>query len=56
MVNSLALERLDTLDLVVEHNAKCIISAASESGMPEDANDRLENATRVVDAASDRGR
>ncbi len=55
MVNSLALERLDTLDLVVQHNAKCIISAASESGMPEDANDRLENATRVVDAASDRG-
>ena len=55
MVNSVALERLETLDLIVEHNAKCIISAASESGMPENADERLENATRVVDAASDRG-
>ena len=55
MVNSVALERLDTLDLIVEHSAKCIISAASESGMPENADERLENATRVVDAASDRG-
>ena len=55
MVNSVALERLDTLDLIVEHNAKCIISAASESGMPDNADERLENATRVVDAASDRG-
>lgn len=55
MVNSVALERLETLDLIVEHDAKCIISAASESGMPENSDERLENATRVVDAASDRG-
>ncbi len=55
MVNSVALERLETLDLIAEHDAKCIISAASESGMPENADERLENATRVVDAASDRG-
>ncbi len=55
MVNSVALERLDTLDLIVEHEAKCIISAAAESGMPENADDRLENATQVIDAASDRG-
>ncbi len=55
MVNSVALERLETLDLIVEHEAKCIISAASESGMPEDADERLDNATRVIDAATDRG-
>ena len=55
MVNSVALERLETLDLIAEHDAKCIISAASESGMPQDADERLENASRVVDAASDRG-
>ncbi len=55
MVNSVALERLDTLDLIVEHGAKCIISAAAESGMPENAEERLENASRVVDAATDRG-
>lgn len=55
MVNSVALERLDTLDLIVEHGAKCIISAAAESGMPENAEERLENASQVVDAATDRG-
>ncbi len=55
MVNSVALERLETLDLIAEHDATCIISAASESGMPENADERLENATRVVDAASVRG-
>ena len=55
MVNSVALERLDTLQLIVKHNAKCVISAASESGMPENAEERLDNASRVVDAAEDMG-
>ena len=35
MVNSVALERLETLDLIAEHDATCIISSASERGMPE---------------------
>ena len=55
MVNSVALERLDTLDLVVEHDAKCIVSAASESGMPENAQQRIDNAAKVIDAATAKG-
>ena len=55
MVNSVALERLDTLDLVVAHDAKCIVSAASESGMPENAQQRVDNASRVIDAAGAKG-
>lgn len=55
MVNSVALERLETLDLIADYNAKCIVSAASESGMPENAQQRVDNASRVVDAAIDKG-
>lgn len=55
MVNSVALERLETLDLVVEHDAKCIVSAASESGMPENAQQRIDNATKVIEAATAKG-
>ncbi len=55
MVNSVALERLETLDLIKDHDAKCIVSSASESGMPENAEQRVENAARVVDAAMERG-
>lgn len=55
MVNSVALERLDTIDLVAAHDARCIASAASESGMPEDAQQRVDNASRVIDAATSKG-
>ena len=55
MVNSVALERLDALDLVVAHDAKCIVSAASESGMPENAQQRIDNASKVVEAATAKG-
>ena len=55
MVNSVALERLDTIDLVAAHDARCIASAASESGMPENAQQRVDNASRVIDAAAAKG-
>ncbi len=55
MVNSVALERLSTLDLIVAHQAKCIVSAASEKGMPENAQQRVDNASRVVDVALKKG-
>ncbi len=55
MVNSVALERLETLDLIKDYDAKCIVSSASESGMPKNAEQRVENASRVIDAALERG-
>ena len=50
MINSLALDRMEALDLVREHNARVIVSAAGESGMPSDAEERVANVEQVLDA------
>ena len=55
MINSLALERLDTLDMVLEHDAKVIVTAAGESGMPQDDQERVQNVTTLIDKARSRG-
>jgi 5-methyltetrahydrofolate--homocysteine methyltransferase len=55
MLNSVSLERLNALDLAVDHNARVIITAAGESGMPSSAEERVGNASRVVDAAEAKG-
>ena len=55
MLNSASLERLDALDLAVEHDAHVIVTAAGESGMPESAEERIANASRMVDAALEKG-
>jgi 5-methyltetrahydrofolate--homocysteine methyltransferase len=49
MVNSLALERLQTLDLVIEHNATVIVTAAGQSGMPQDDDERIENVGTLLE-------
>jgi len=49
MVNSLALERMDVLDLVKEHEASVVVSAASTSGMPRDADERVRNVREVME-------
>lgn len=55
MLNSASLERLDALDLAVEYKAQVIITAAGESGMPQDADERLDHASRMVEAATGKG-
>ena len=55
MLNSASLERLDALDLAAEHNACVIVTAAGDSGMPEDADERIGNASRMVDSALEKG-
>ncbi len=55
LLNSASLERLEALDLAVEHDAGVIVTAAGDSGMPESAEERIGNASRMVDAAFDRG-
>ena len=55
MLNSASLERLDALDLAVEHDAHVIVTAAGESGMPESAEERIANASAMVDAALEKG-
>ena len=55
MLNSASLERIDALDLAVEHNSRVIVTAAGASGMPEDAEQRVANASRMVDSAMEKG-
>ncbi|MBM3934074.1 MAG: hypothetical protein FJ319_07200 [SAR202 cluster bacterium] len=51
MINSLALERIETLDLVKKHKAHVIVTAAGASGMPSDDEERAENIGQLMEAA-----
>jgi 5-methyltetrahydrofolate--homocysteine methyltransferase len=55
MINSLALERLETLDLVKEYDARVIATAAGAAGMPSDDEERVTNVNEVMDAVISRG-
>lgn len=55
MLNSASLERMSALDLALRHNAVVIVTAAGESGMPQSAEERVRNASRMVDAAIEKG-
>ncbi|MDE0228978.1 MAG: dihydropteroate synthase [Spirochaetaceae bacterium] len=55
LLNSASLERLEALDLAREFDVQVIVTAAGESGMPTDTAERVANASRVVDAALQRG-
>jgi cobalamin-dependent methionine synthase I len=55
MLNSASLERLDGLDLAVEYNARVIVTATGESGMPSNTEERVANASRMVDSGLERG-
>ncbi|MGA3324839.1 MAG: dihydropteroate synthase [Terriglobia bacterium] len=51
MLNSASLERLEALDLAKERNLPVIVTAAGDSGMPQDAEQRIANASRIIEAA-----
>ena len=55
LLNSASLERLEALDLAKQYDSQVIVTAAGESGMPQDDAERIANASRMVDAALDRG-
>ena len=55
MVNSLSLERKDLIDTIVNYDAQVVVNSASESSMPEDANERLDNLYPLVNFSLDRG-
>ena len=55
MLNSASLERLEALDLAVRYDTQVVITAAGESGMPQSAQERVDHASRMVDAAQERG-
>lgn len=55
MINSVALERLDTIKLVTENNAHVVVTAAGESGMPDNAEERVENVDQLMVHIKDAG-
>lgn len=55
MLNSASLERLDALDLAAARGLPVMVTAAGERGMPQDANERVVNASRMVDSALEKG-
>ena len=55
LLNSASLERPEVLDRVLAHGARVVVTAAGEKGMPDGLASRVENASRMVDAALSRG-
>jgi len=55
LLNSAALDRLDVLDVAAGAGCGVVLSAAGSADLPSDADQRVANATRMVEAASARG-
>ena len=55
MVNSVALERLDTLGIALEHNARIVVMATSASGMPTGDKERVENVKNIMEQVTSKG-
>lgn len=55
MLNSASLERLEALELAAAAGGPVIVTAAGATGMPADAAERVENATRMVEHAVAQG-
>ena len=55
LVNSVALERLDALDMAQRHNARVIVMATGADGMPEDDQQRIDNTNTIMDHVLSKG-
>jgi cobalamin-dependent methionine synthase I len=55
LLNSASLERVDALDMAAKVGAQVMVTAAGDSGMPDGVEERLDNATRMVEAARAKG-
>ena len=55
LLNSASLERLEALDLAVSAGGPVIVTAAGDAGMPSNAEERVQNADRMIEAATERG-
>ena len=55
IVNSVAMERLDALDMTVEHSGRPIVMSTSATGMPQNAEERVENAQAVIEEVQSKG-
>lgn len=55
MLNSIALERPEAIDMALKYNARAVVMASNEVGMPADAAERVENIGRIVEMALTKG-
>jgi cobalamin-dependent methionine synthase I len=55
MLNSASLERAEALDLAKQAGGPVIVTAAGESGMPSNAEERVANASRMIELALEKG-
>jgi 5-methyltetrahydrofolate--homocysteine methyltransferase len=55
LLNSASRERIDALDVAAAHELPVVVTAAGGAGMPRDAEERIENASWIVDAALAKG-
>ena len=54
MINSASLERIEALDFVNRYNAHVIITAAAVDGMPSNAQERINNASEMIEHCLDK--
>ena len=55
LLNSASLERIEVLDDVKRFDTRVVVTAAGDSGMPAGAGERVDNATRIIQAAFAKG-
>jgi 5-methyltetrahydrofolate--homocysteine methyltransferase len=55
LLNSASLERIEALDVARARQLPVVVTASGESGMPQNAEERVANASRMVDAAIAKG-
>lgn len=55
IVNSVAPERPEVFDLMAQYDARAIVMATSKTGMPQNAEQRVENAVVLVEELLSRG-
>ena len=55
MINSVAAERLEALDMVVEHNARMVLMCTGPEGMPQDDQERLDNLNFIMEHVQAKG-
>jgi len=49
LINSVAFERPEVFEMALSYKANIIAMATSETGMPQDEDDRIENAKKILD-------
>ena len=55
MLNSASLERIEALDLAARLEGPVVVTAAGESGMPTNSEERVANASRIIEASLEGG-